>query len=247
MPADMSPGLLSTSDTAVLEALFDPEGFSTASSNIDLLSNALPNVSEEKETRELQILEKDIISSLHLEEQPTKLAINTALERLTDIITDNPDYVSAYANIAQVRRLLLGSDEFSRANIGQLELVLSDLDTAIRLASPPSPLEPVSSLQAKILATCHTHRAYILYKLSKSRDMTNLGFKFVPSKVEQLEEAASRGFYMGGLYGNEVARKMSVATNPYSKLCGSIVKTALQKEIGQKIEADKAGTQRSHK
>jgi len=35
---------------------------------------------------------------------------------------------------------------------------------------------------------------------------------------------------MGGRYGNEMARAMSVATNPYAKLCGGIVKEAMRAE-----------------
>ena len=46
-----------------------------------------------------------------------------------------------------------------------------------------------------------------------------------------LEEAASHELALGGRYGNETARQLAVKTNPYAKLCGSIVREALTKEI----------------
>lgn len=48
---------------------------------------------------------------------------------------------------------------------------------------------------------------------------------------EDLEEAASRELGLGGRYGNETARQLAIKTNPYAKLCGSIVREALTKEI----------------
>jgi len=49
--------------------------------------------------------------------------------------------------------------------------------------------------------------------------------------LQDLEEAASRELGLGGRYGNETARQLAVKTNPYAKLCGSIVREALTKEI----------------
>ncbi len=52
-----------------------------------------------------------------------------------------------------------------------------------------------------------------------------------PQSLADLEEAASRELGIGGRYGNETARQLAVKTNPYAKLCGSIVREALTKEI----------------
>ena len=49
--------------------------------------------------------------------------------------------------------------------------------------------------------------------------------------ADQLEEMASRDFFFGGQYGNEIARQLAVQTNPYAKMCGAIVKEALRKEV----------------
>jgi hypothetical protein len=49
--------------------------------------------------------------------------------------------------------------------------------------------------------------------------------------AERLEERASQEFALAGKYGSDLARAMAVRTNPYAKMCGAIVKTALQREI----------------
>lgn len=126
--------------------------------------------------------------------------------------------------------------------------VLADLAKAIALAAPDSPSAAVSPLQAKVLAGAHTQYAHVLYKLSR-RDkrptevsVRGQGQDQTPPEIavpeslsgrsdEELEEMASRHFAMGGRYGNELAREMAVRTNPYAKLCGSIVKGALMEEV----------------
>ena len=44
------------------------------------------------------------------------------------------------------------------------------------------------------------------------------------------EELASRDFGVAGRYGHKTAQSLAVKTNPYAKLCGQIVKEALQRE-----------------
>lgn len=46
----------------------------------------------------------------------------------------------------------------------------------------------------------------------------------------ELEEAASKDFSGAARFGDEVAREMSVRTNPYAKMCGAIVRNALKEE-----------------
>ena len=48
----------------------------------------------------------------------------------------------------------------------------------------------------------------------------------------ELEEQASKDFAAAARYGDEVAREMSVRTNPYKKMCGVIVRDALREEMG---------------
>jgi len=92
----------------------------------------------------------------------------------------------------------------------------------------------VSAMDAKILAAAHTHRGYLLLLASKSEENQHMmdSIKALRDlRKEDLEEMASRELALGGRYGNETARQLAVKTNPYAKLCGSIVKEALQKEI----------------
>ena len=46
----------------------------------------------------------------------------------------------------------------------------------------------------------------------------------------ELEELASKDFAAAARFGDEVAREMSVRTNPYAKMCGAIVRNALAEE-----------------
>jgi hypothetical protein len=134
--------------------------------------------------------------------------------------------------------------------------ILTDLNQAIHLASSPSsssspsPLtssttSTISPLRARILADAHTHRGYLLLQASKSS--SDGGDDKNPSSDEakrlrwpetlrhlgkdDLEEMASRDFFLAGHYGNPVAKVLAVQTNPYARMCGAIVKEALRKEI----------------
>ena len=53
--------------------------------------------------------------------------------------------------------------------------------------------------------------------------------------VVEFAEAASRDFWMGGRYGNEVARGLAVHANPTAKLCGQMVKEAMRREFEPEI------------
>ncbi|QKX58605.1 uncharacterized protein TRUGW13939_05730 [Talaromyces rugulosus] len=117
----------------------------------------------------------------------------------------------------------------------------SDLTQAITLSTPAQQTSSVSPAQARLLSNAHTHRGYILLKAAKIRkdqnpedtkiggggpqQLRNIGTR------DELEEMASRDFFQAGRYGNDVAREVSVQTNPYAKLCGTIVKEALRKEM----------------
>lgn len=172
------------------------------------------------------------LNTLH----PSKATVESAVAALTDIVHSNPDYASAYANRAQALRLLIGEDVFSAENTALTTTLFSDLARTIELATPASPQDAVSPLQAKTLATAHTHRAYLLMKASKvarERDGTLQGGpeELRSAGSDQLEDMASRDFSFGGRYGDKVAQQMAVTTNPYAKMCGAIVKEAMRQEI----------------
>ncbi|KKK19343.1 hypothetical protein P175DRAFT_0497513 [Aspergillus ochraceoroseus IBT 24754] len=131
---------------------------------------------------------------------------------------------------------------FAAENADHLTTLLADLGQAIELSSPGSFAGSVSTLQARTLADSHTHRGYILLKMARQlkgegggerggADGCVIPERFRESGPDQLEEMASRDFFLGGRYGNKMAQQLAVQTNPYAKMCGAIVKEALRKEI----------------
>lgn len=246
---------LTTNDSAVLQALFDAESSPSSGVTIDPTLPQLPsnlNISA-KEHSFLQAREKEIITPLASTTQPTPETLQSAINAFDALITQHPTYPSAYANRAQALRMLIGPEQqklspgtesenttpdfFTPSATPYLSTLLSDLGQAITLSTPKSPADPVSPSQARLLADSHTHRAYLLLKISRQLKSKNTNdVEAIPERLrelgpEGLEEMASRDFFFGGRYGNKVAQQMAVQTNPYAKMCGAIVKEAMRKEI----------------
>lgn len=57
-----------------------------------------------------------------------------------------------------------------------------------------------------------------------------MGVEWRGKGKNELEEAASGDFAGAARFGDEVAREMSVRTNPYAKMCGAIVREAMREE-----------------
>lgn len=240
---------LTTNDSAVLHALFDAE--SSPSSAIQIDSTLPPFPANLQITPEDHKLlgnrEKSIIKSLQID-NVSQETIHSAITALDALIEDNPTYPPAYANRAQVLRMLVDKESSlseklelktgdamftDPTNAPTVSRLFADLGQAINLSTPLSPADPVSLLQARILADTHTHRGYLLLKAARARrnskaqgvgQLWELG-------SDQLEEMASRDFFLGGRYGNKIAQQMAVQTNPYAKMCGAIVKEAMRKEV----------------
>ena len=210
--ATMQRQSLSTRDARVLDILFDPEAQPTAEINRPCLEK--PSMSQ------VWLTEQQVSSLNSLERHAIKLAedgsLTAAEELLSQSIQDFPrERPSLWSNRAQVRRL-------SNNIVG----ALSDLSQAIRIATPPNYRSP-SVDNAKVLASAHVHRATI-YMLVARHEITGV---LEDQREERLEELASHDFAMGGKYGSQLARAMSVRTNPYAKLCGAMVQRALQAEM----------------
>ncbi|KAF3929590.1 hypothetical protein ABW19_dt0208468 [Dactylella cylindrospora] len=233
---------LSTHDSTVLEQIFDPESAPTPSPVT--IDPSLPTFPHIKSYADLTSLRSSEVLAIRAAEGGN---IPQALSLLSQAIDSQPKYCSAYNNRAQVYRMTVavsgeeGMDNLFAADVETRETVLKaykDLTTAINLASPRTPTEPISPQTAKMLANAHTQRATILHTTSKHFSERPEGVKLT-KELEGLgdlgawEEAASRDFFWGGRYGNELAKAMAVHTNPYAKLCGSIVKEAMKKEIGE--------------
>ena len=228
----VSPAALSGNDSAVLGALFDPEA--SLSSQVQLRSSA-PVGYTESELKVIQVEERQALNALNCD-NPSKVDIKSTIAALSVLIERTPRYASAWNNRGQARRMLF--------NLGPLEAqhdllrqIVEDLDQAIALAGPKSPAEPVPVINANVLASAHTHRGLLFWSTSRSQELREALTRVVPRlaafDADQLEEAASHEFAFGGRYGNETAKQLAVKLNPYAKLCGSIVKEAMQKEISE--------------
>jgi hypothetical protein len=218
---------LSQNDNSVLSALFDPESSLSSTSQVQSAE-----VSTSKLLAQLQQRELLALQAVN-KENPSIVEIQDSMAALTDIITSDPTYASAWNNRAQARRLLLRDEEMVVCP-GEVAEIFADLSHAIELATPKSPSSTVSKSDANALASAHTHRGYLLLTASKS-DTSRRMLSAVPGmaklSLEAVEEAASRELALGGRYGNATARQLAIKTNPYAKLCGSIVREALTKEI----------------
>lgn len=224
---------LSGNDSAVLSALFDPEASLQSTTRVD---PALQGPYQRQTLLQIQAREREALLLLN-SENPTDSSIRAATSILNQLVDAYPKYASAWNNRAQARRMLINSEDLLN-HPDELSLIMSDLSQAILLASPHTPIDAISPMQAKVLGSAHTHRGYLLWRASRSESPSNVlasvnGLNRIDT--EQLEEMASREFAAGGRYGNQVAQQLAVKTNPYAKLCGSIVKEALQKEIADKF------------
>ncbi|KAJ9260188.1 hypothetical protein DTO195F2_4632 [Paecilomyces variotii] len=226
---------LSSNDSAVLQALFDAESAPSSAVKIDSTLSSLPNISSQ-ELESLRNHERELIRRLQ-HPNPSRDTVQSIITELDALITKQPSYPSAYMNRAQALRMLfdLGDEDalFLPENADISSRIFSDLGQAISLATPRSPADPVSPLQARILADAHTHRGYMLLKAARVRQGGSDGGpdRLRGLEKDQLEEMASRDFFLGARYGNRIAQQLAVQTNPYAKMCGAIVKEAMRKEI----------------
>ncbi|OGM50466.1 hypothetical protein ABOM_000914 [Aspergillus bombycis] len=212
---------LTTNDSAVLQALFDAE---SSPSNGITINPSLPPF------------------PTHLNIDPKLHETLKPANQLSTLIAEHPTYPPAYVNRAQALRMLISTDQaeetetelFTPQNAETVSSLLSDLGEAIGLATPRSPADPVSEVQARLLADAHTHRGYLLLRLAKvkkSGEAFEGPGRWSQLDADRLEEMASRDFFFGGRFGNKVAQQLAVQTNPYAKMCGAIVKEALRKEV----------------
>ena len=247
----MQPVELSRGDSRVLAQVFDPEsGPTKIEVLVDPYQPADPQI---KDAELLATLKEGEKGAIRLIEHFERSSIQTsqakdevygkALSILDHIIAENPSYASAKNNRAQLRRWRFGdrnmicqsahSKDFRRTTA--VSATLYDLKQCIALASPGRPQDPVSPAQGRLLAQAHTQLGAIYHAASKdlgqSEDSETVVSEFEGWRKEVFEEEASRLFYLGGLYGNEVAKALAVHTNPHAKLCGNIVKEAMRKEL----------------
>ncbi len=177
------------------------------------------------------------------------------------LIEEYPQYASTYNNRAQVIRWQYGDHILSQDSTSNssnsfsknLETALSDLDSAIRLGTPRSPTPSLHHKPSSLCKLTHNVRATLLFTVSKdlrkgeSSGQERGGFHilrippFENVTTEMLEEASARDFVMGGRCGSEIGKAMAIHTNPYAKICGSIVKEAMKKKFGPGVKPNILG------
>lgn len=228
---------LTTHDSSILKALFDPEGCLSGAIQINA---RLPPLSHYTESDFITIRAEETSIMRPLNEASVQFdTLAMVVDHLSTLIQKWPEYASAYINRAQTSRLLLSVDAlfaegFSKASSQLLE----DLGRGIDLATPSSQAQ-ISEHQTQVLAAGHTHRGFLLLKAAervrKSDVIEGAGARLQSATADQIEELASSDFAAGGRYGNKMAQQMSVRTNPYAKMCGAMVKEAMKKEMEEAV------------
>ncbi|KAJ5280677.1 hypothetical protein N7478_006049 [Penicillium angulare] len=228
---------LSSNDAAVLQALFDAESSPSSGVTIDSTLPAWPAAVHISPEDLISLKEREVEIVRQLQETPSHDTVKAAIQKFDSLLSQYSTYPSAYINRAQALRML-DDALFTPKTADISSKIFADLSKAITLATPVSPADSVSSVQARLLADAHTHRGYLLLKAARMQkeilgDKTERTLPDSLAKLEpdQIEEMASRDFFFGGRYGNKVAQQLAVQTNPYAKMCGAIVKEAMRKEI----------------
>ncbi|KAF7198417.1 Tetratricopeptide repeat protein 36-like [Pseudocercospora fuligena] len=243
----MSQVQLSKADAKVLAQVFDPE---SAPTKVEVIVDPdLPadrHVQDNATLSQLKAREKEAISLIEdAEKQKStkETAYRDALAILDNLIETNPNYASARNNRAQLRRWMYGDRNTlcqspstrNPERQSAAAAAVTDLKSCIEFASPARQQDAVSPSQGRLLAQAFTQLGALYYAASKDVDHDSTAEAIeLDGEVwsqSRFEEEASRLFYLGGLYGNEVAKALAVHTNPHAKLCGSIVKEAMRKEL----------------
>ena len=240
---------LTTNDDTILSKIFDPE--STPGVHL-MIDNQLPRDPhiDDVTLSTIQSQEKTIVSSVEgilQDDQNTEIGqkakLCNAYSQLSSLIDTYPQAASVRNNRAQLARMILGPDligelktsEATGACLPTVQSLLQDLDKAIELASPSNISQAVSPFQCHLLGQAYTQRAALFHAASKDPNLMarfrNLGTMFSNWDVNDFEEAASRDFFMGGRYGNEIGKALAVHTNPTAKLCGQMVQEAMKREM----------------
>ena len=224
---------LSSRDNLVLQSLFDPEASSTPAADKSPAATSLPHFKEHIFST-IEKCEHNILQPL-ANEQHSKSVVESVIQGLSQLIDEFPQYASAYINRAQASRLLIDVDDlFSSDHASGSARIFDDLGRGIELATPLDASGSASAHQSKVLATAYTHRGFLLLKVANmvKNGRTVYGVSSLTTlKAANIEEIASEDIARGGRYGDALGKQMAVRTNPYAKMCGAIVKDALQQEI----------------
>ena len=240
--------MLTYNDNTVLTQLFDPEAAPSAGITISQFLPEDPIIQDSTLLYQIRTAEKAIIRKVEsVLQRPLSEAtkgLDEARADLERLLSRHPEAAFLLNDFAQIVRLqhgdnlLLSTSAVSDSSIASK--TLSSLNSAISLLTPSRPQDPLSPAQARTLAQAHTQRGALLHAASKALATNSKLMVTVPElklcTAVELAEAASRDFFLGGRYGNEVAKGLAVHTNPTAKLCGQMVKEALRREMGTEVQ-----------
>lgn len=239
---------LSSNDARILNAVFDPESAPEAPKiEVDPILPPDPHI---RSLSLLTALRAQELSAIRLVEANSRssdpssqkhIIYKKALHILDGLIADHPTYASAYNNRAQLHRWRYGDRgvlvDVNRSRNEEAKLAMEDaihdLDMAIQLATPLAKTRAVSPQQGKLLAQAWTQRAAIFWGAAKDLEKGGAvieGTQRTNWDRTRFEEEGSRCFFMAGMFGSEVGKAMAVHSNPHAKVCGAIVRNALQME-----------------
>ena len=248
---------LTSNDSDILSKIFDPESAPSGGVLVDVSLPSDPYITDKPTLDTVKSKEKAIIQAVEdVLRDPTlsdgkNATLTTAYAEISGLIDEYPQYASLRNNRAQLFRLRYGdnvlvSDALGTKDDDPFRLAIAsmqqDLDTTISLLSPQTPQSAVSPAQCQTLAQAYTQRGALYHAAAKSlAQMQGYQGRDGPQlrSVEPLgtwtsvdfDEAASRDFFMGGRYGNEIGKALAVHTNPTAKLCGQMVQEAMKREL----------------
>lgn len=248
--------ILTSRDQAVLSKLFDPESAPNAGVLVDPSLPSDPNIEDDGVSASIK--REEVLVIKHVEQglrdpsstlEDRHQRLGHAYDRISVLVHAHPNSASLLNNRAQIFRLLYGDSQLIAPKdptspneiLARAAIALKDLNEAIRLLSPLNPQSAISPGQCRVLAQAHTQRAAMYHAASKKLALQDQASESIPNmtasiasignwKIQDFEEAASRDFFMGGRYGNEVGKALAVHTNPTAKLCGQIVQEAMRRE-----------------
>ena len=233
--------MLTINDDAVLSQIFDPEAGPSSNVQIDVSLPEDPVIRDREVLAEIRNKEKGIILQVEAAQgAPTaehEAVLQKAKAELEELLVQYPSSASLLNDYAQITRLCYGDQMLVSASVDKavINQTLSSLGQAISLLTPTSPQAALSPTQSRTLAQAHTQRGALFYPASKA--MTNTpNLKCTHPLLRgwtaiEFAEAASRDFWIGGRYGNDIAKALAVHTNPTAKLCGQMVQDAMRREF----------------
>ncbi|KAK2780080.1 hypothetical protein CKAH01_00024 [Colletotrichum kahawae] len=254
---------LSQHDANVLEKIKDPESDPSANILLDPSLPRDPQITDASVYERVIQKEREIVLSMQqLELQMAGLRpkattepvqeYRALLSKLTDFISEYPNYASARNNRVQALRRLYGDTlllaeapatsqrlvkhpDVTEMSL-QAKVALEDIEKSIVLLTPRTIFGAMSPQAAKTLSLAYTQRAAIYHMTAKLvprfKVRVDEGRRENDWSKLEFEEAASRDFALGGRYGNDIAKGLAVSTNPTAKLCGQMVREAMKKEYG---------------